>query len=480
MATVDESAESAVDARPRRGGTRPLLVRLHFYAGILVGPFLLLTALTGFLYALAPQIENALYRDTLFVESSGTTVPIGQQVAAARESQPEGTLLAVRPAAGPGDTTRVLFDVPGLGESDRLAVFVNPGTAQVTGELVAYGSSGALPFRAWLSHLHASLHLGEIGRLYSEMAASWLWVVALAGLLLWFTGRRTGSRWRVERAGSARRRTLSWHGVLGTWVILGMLFLSATGLTWSRLAGENVGELKASLNWKTPTVSTALADADHAGHEGHTFPGGEVDPAVDEWDQTLQSARSAQLDGPLEIAAPKKAGTSFVVQEIGKQWPTQADSVAVDPMSGKVVDVVRFADYPIGAKLSRWGIDAHMGMLFGLVNQILLLIVAGTVVAMVIWGYRMWWLRRPTRGHVLRFGRPARRGAWREIPVLTVVALLALAVGIGLFLPLFGISLAAFVVIDLLIGLYRWRTSGTTAPEEPAARANEEADELLV
>lgn len=463
---------SAPDQSVRRGGIRPLVVRLHFYAGILVGPFLLLTALTGFLYALAPQIENALYRDTMFVESSGTTVPISQQVSAARESQPEGTLVAVRPAAGPGDTTRVLFDVPGLGESERLAVFVNPGNAAVTGELVAYGSSGALPFRTWLSHLHRSLHLGEPGRIYSELAASWLWLVALAGLVLWWTDRRTGSRWRVERSGSARRRTLSWHGVLGTWVILGMLFLSATGLTWSRFAGENVSELRASLNWKTPTVSTALTDADHAGHEGHTFPGGDVDPAVEEWDQTLQSARSAQLDGPVEIAAPKKAGTSFVVQEIGKAWPTQADAVAVDPMSGKVVDVLRFADYPIAAKLSRWGIDAHMGMLFGLVNQILLLIVAGTIVAMVIWGYRMWWLRRPTRGHVLQFGRPARRGAWREIPVLAVVALLALAVGVGLFLPLLGISLAAFIVIDLVVGLYRTRT---TAPAEQP-----ESEELLV
>ena len=36
------------------------------------------------------------------------------------------------------------------------------------------------------------------------------------------------------------------------------------------------------------------------------------------------------------------------------------------------------AGRPIAAKLSRWGIDAHMGMLFGLVNQVLLLIVAGT------------------------------------------------------------------------------------------------------
>ncbi len=449
-----------------------MLVRLHFYAGILVGPFLLITALTGFVYALAPQVENALYRDTMFVESSGTTVPLGEQVTAARDRQPEGTLLAVRPAAGPGDTTRVLFDVPGLGESERLAVFVNPANAAVTGELTAYGSSGALPFRTWLSRLHANLHLGEPGRIYSELAASWLWLVALAGLVLWWTGRRTGSRVRVERSGSARRRTLSWHGVLGTWVILGMLFLSATGLTWSRFAGENVTDLRSSLAWKTPAVSTALTAADHVGHEGHTMPGGEVDPVVGEWDQTLQSARSAQLDGPLEITAPKKAGTSFVVQEIGKAWPTQADAVAVDPMSGKVVDVVRFADYPLAAKLSRWGIDAHMGMLFGVVNQLVLLIVAGTIVAMVIWGYRMWWLRRPTRSHTLRFGRPARRGAWRELPIPALLTVLVLAVGAGLFLPLLGVSLAAFVIVDLAVGFYRWRV----AAPQPA----KESDELLV
>lgn len=232
-----------------------------------------------------------------------------------------------------------------------------------------------------------------------------------------------------------------------------------------------MGELRASLDWKTPSVSTALTPADHVGHEGHAMPGGEVDPAIEDWDQTLQAARSAQLDGPVEIAAPKKAGTSFVVQEIGKAWPTQADTVAVDPMSGKVADVVRFADYPLGAKLSRWGIDAHMGALFGLANQLLLLVVAGTIVAMVVWGYRMWWLRRPTRGNVLRMGRPARRGAWREIPLPAVVVLLALAVGVGLFLPLFGVTLAAFVVVDLVIGLYRWRRV-----EAPA----EQSEELLV
>jgi hypothetical protein len=35
----------------RLAGLRPLLLRLHFYAGVLVGPFILTAAITGLLYA---------------------------------------------------------------------------------------------------------------------------------------------------------------------------------------------------------------------------------------------------------------------------------------------------------------------------------------------------------------------------------------------------------------------------------------------
>lgn len=44
------------------------------------------------------------------------------------------------------------------------------------------------------------------------------------------------------------------------------------------------------------------------------------------------------------------------------------------------------------------------------------------------------------------------------MPWLLVV--LVAAVGTGIFLPLLGISLAAFLLVDLAIGLYRGRTSG--------------------
>lgn len=89
---------------------------------------------------------------------------------------------------------------------------------------------------------------------------------------------------------------------------------------------------------------------------------------------------------------------------------------------------MRFADYPPAAKLARWGIDGHMGLLFGLANQILLVLPAVGSISMIVLGYRMWWRRRPTRG----FGKPYARGGWRNVPwaVLAPLALPAERPGI--------------------------------------------------
>ncbi|RZI54764.1 MAG: PepSY domain-containing protein, partial [Pseudomonas sp.] len=41
------------------------LKRLHFYIGVFVGPFMLVAALSGIVYALTPQIEDSLYAHAL-------------------------------------------------------------------------------------------------------------------------------------------------------------------------------------------------------------------------------------------------------------------------------------------------------------------------------------------------------------------------------------------------------------------------------
>ena len=66
-----------------RGWFRAFLLRIHFYAGILAGPFLLIAAVSGGLYAMAPQLEQAMYSKELHVPAVTEPLPLSTQVKAA-------------------------------------------------------------------------------------------------------------------------------------------------------------------------------------------------------------------------------------------------------------------------------------------------------------------------------------------------------------------------------------------------------------
>jgi uncharacterized iron-regulated membrane protein len=430
----DERTAEPVAARPRLtwAAIRPLVLRLHFYAGVFIGPFLLVAGVTGLAYTWTPQLEQAVYDHELHVPAAPGVVPLEQQTAVARAAVPDGTVTGIRPGPTPTDSTQVILDRPGLGPSYHWTVFVDPHTGDVRGQLETYGSGQAMPVRGWADTLHRSLHLGDFGRWYSELAASWLWVVVLAGLALWIGGRKRKSR-------SARGRLLSWHRTTGLVTAAGLLFLSATGLTWSEHAGASISELRSRLDWTTPSVSTALPAA--------------APEARDVGVDAVRAATSrAGLTDPVEIRPPSAPGKAYVVQQVGRDWPTKADSMAVDPAT--VADTLPFADYSPAAKLARWGIDAHMGLLFGVANQILLTALALGLIAVIVWGYRMWWLRRPTRGEA-RVGRPPGRGAWRRIPGRVLAPVLVVTAVVGYYLPVFGLSLLGFLVVDLIAGARR-------------------------
>ncbi|MGW4772055.1 PepSY-associated TM helix domain-containing protein [Nocardia sp. NPDC004278] len=465
-----ESSDPAAKTTDRpRNGLYPLAMRLHFYAGIFIAPFILIAAVTGALYAISPTLESITSHDLLKVEPNGAMRPLSEQITAAVATQPTLKLAAVAPAPEADDTTRVLFDDPSLGESERRAVFVNPYTAQPVGTDVVYGSSGALPLRTWIDRLHRDLHLGEPGRIYSELAASWLWVVALAGLVLWIRrvrGRRNrnSAAWLLAPDGAqqGRGRSMNWHGAVGVWIMPVILLLSATGMTWSTYAGENITELRQQLSWTTPAVSTALPGAtatEHAGGDHHG--GGDHAPAavdtptrITQLDAVYAAARANGITQGAEISIPAEPGVAFAVKERRMSGTYAVDAVAVDGATGTVTSTLPYADWPLMAQLTNWGIQFHMGLMFGLLNQLLLLVVMIGLIAVLVLGYLMWWKRRPTRGSSrLAIGRAPRRGALRRTSPWLALPVVAAALVVGWFVPLVGLSLLAFLAVDVIVGL---------------------------
>lgn len=442
-------------------GLRPLVRRLHFYVGLFVGPFLFVAALSGLLYTATPQLDQLVYRDVLHVPVGAAALDLRSQVTAASAAVPDGEITEIRPPVAADGTTRVSFDAPGVREDFSRTAFVDPYTGQVRAVLDTFGEW--LPLRAGIDELHRTLLLGDVGRVYSELAASWLWVLALSGLSLWVVRRRRAARVRrtllPDTAATPGNRLRSWHGAVGLWAAAGMLFLSATGLTWSQFAGGNVTELRSAMDWSTPEVSQTLPATAGA----PAVPATTQDLGASA-DRVLAGARSAGLDDPVAIT-PADPGEAWAVNQVQRSWPEKQDAAAVDPATGQVVDTLRFADWPLAAKLARWGVDAHMGLLFGWVSQVFLAALAVAVLCMIVWGYRMWWKRRPTgRGGVAGPPGGAQRASAGAVAIVAVAAIL-----VGLALPVLGVSLLAFLLLDVARQVVR--PTGTSAdPEEPDDR----------
>ncbi|WP_048993644.1 PepSY-associated TM helix domain-containing protein [Klebsiella pneumoniae] len=450
---------------PPRAAWINLLRRLHFAVGLFVGPFIFVAALTGTLYVATPQLENFIYHDALTAEISTQPHSLAEQIAVAEQvAGKHMPLFAVRPALMPGTTTRVMFRDPSLGESESRAIFIDPATLAVKGDMTVYGTSGILPLRQWIDYAHRSLLLGNTGRLYSELAASWMWFAACGGIVLWFYTRPK------RRINNRVQNTRRWHVSLGWLLLVGMLLFSVTGLTWSQWAGGNVDKLRAAFNWLTPQVNTQLSGAEmvldpHAEHHaGMSMPMAmEMHMELGQFDDVLHLAQRSGIDAnKLEIRPAKGADKAWTVTEIDRGWPTQVDAVAIDAANMRVVDHTRFADFPLMAKLTRWGVDFHMGLLFGLVNQILLIIFGLGLCLMILMGYRLWWIRRPA---------PARYNplltltqSWCDLSYTGRVIILVIAVLLGIAMPVLGVSLLLFVVVDIL----RWRMANVAISTHPA------------
>lgn len=431
-----------------RTALRSFIQRIHFYGGMFVGPFILIAALTGCLYAMAPTLEKVVYHDVLTVPTVENPLSLEEQIQAAQHEHPDMPVTQVWPATTPTDSTRVLVSDESIDESLQRTVFIDPATAKVIGDYPTYSGLGEMPLRRWISSLHESFHLGKVGELYSELAASWLWVMACGGLYMWWIRRpknKATAKAAQQPKRSARWKATRLHSTIGAWIFIGLLGLSATGITWSGLAGDNVDSLVERMHWKATPINTALHGTtaethEYTGHEGHEGHGASASTSVAaDAERVLATGRAEELTGPLRLYPPEDAHSAWQVSERWVEWRTTSDAISVDGTTGEVIDRQPFSSLPLFSKLSSWGIYLHMGIMFGLPLQIALLALGLATAALVVLGYCMWWKRRP------RF-LPTAHFSWATTGLGALFA-----ATVGVFLPLLGITLAAFLVLDVIL-----------------------------
>lgn len=432
--------------------------RWHFYAGLLIAPFMLILAVTGAIYLFNDEINDALHPQQRFVAAQAAQQPVSAMIAVALTGYPGGSATRIDMPA-PGRSAQV-FVTPSAG--DPVRVYVDPGTAKVLGAYV-YGRT----IVGFADVAHGSLMLGKFGDGVVELVACWGLILVVTGVYLWWPRSGLGVEGVVIPRLKEKGRTL-WrdlHAVTGLWTALLIAFLIVTGLPWANVWGgllkrgtDAVGigyPTSHRLHGATPTASVkqtigqapwTVEDAPmpasdpHAEHHG-AHAGMVMDPSSPaiNVDQAVTIFAQQGVGGAYRLFLPSGPAGAFTAYTYPDR-PQGQRTIHLDRYSGWVLGDLGFADYGWAAKGVELGVQLHMGNYFGRANQVVMLIACLGVVMLSITGPVMWWRRRPKGG----------LGAPRELspPRLRTLALITLALGV--VFPLAGGSLLLVLVVDQL------------------------------
>ncbi|WP_257535566.1 PepSY-associated TM helix domain-containing protein [Mesobacillus foraminis] len=419
--------------------------RWHFYAGIIIAPFLVILSVTGGVYLFKPQIEQVLYKDFYQVHPDGEKMLASRQFEEVKKLYPEGVLTTYRPGEKADRSSEVGISLNGK----SLTIFIDPYTAKFIGEL---NNDDRIMDK--IEEFHGELMAGTLGDRIVELVACWAVVLIITGIYLWFPKKAQSlSGLLVPRFNKGKRTFFrDLHAVPAFWIAAGMFFLIMTGLPWSGLSGTQFQTLATNSGSGYPP-SVWVGDAPVSGLKTKEI--GDVPWAAENLDvpeSKIEGFITLPIDYVVEVANREDIHPSYTViipqDEKGvytlSAFPPRAQDEAtihIDQYTGAVLADYRYDNYGTIGKIVAWGITLHKGTQFGFPNQIISLVICIGIVFVSLSGFYLWIRRKPKGG----------LGAPRAPRILKKKSFLLLIIILGILFPLVGLSLIGVWLLDLMI-----------------------------
>jgi uncharacterized iron-regulated membrane protein len=398
----------------------PLIWKWHFIGGIISAPIVAILAITGIIYLFKDSYEAPQKQELLRIEQkTENKMSFQQQWAFAQkewEKKPTGVIL-------PTNENECTEFISGK-FSHKSILYIDPYAQKVKGQINISNTD-----MHTVRKLHGELLLGSVGTKIVELVASWMVVLIITGLyLFWPRGRGWKGFFTVRTNQSKRILFRDVHALSGFWFSFLLLLVLAGGLPWTDVWGEGFRMVQQ----KTGSGFPATWDS----RMFNSNPKGDPIPL----DEIITKAKELCLKGKTVIDLPQSAkGVYSIYNETNELG--EIKKIHLDQYSGKVLASHTWSDVGILMKARMWTMAFHQGE-FGLWNWYLMIFVAIglftlSMSAIISYAYRKTpgTLAIPKVPEHISFG----------IPLIVIVVML------GILLPLFGLSVLLLFLYSKLM-----------------------------
>lgn len=400
--------------------------KIHLWLSVPFGIIITLTCFSGAMLVFEPEITRALQNEIYYVASSeGEPRPIEELMETVKATLPDSvSITGVTVFADEERTYQV-----GLSKPRRAAIFINQYSGEITGRYERLGFfSTMFKLHRWL--LDSANPHGEgikAGKLLVGISTIMFVIALITGAVMWWQRARKRPRAHAPspaeqqpanpalpqhgpRGGFWRSLALSWrngwpafwkslHVAGGMYVIIFLLAMALTGLTWSfqwyRTAFYAVCGVEHTPRNTKPAPSGEKSEergyhgeeawqGEERGHgEGHRH---RRHSEFRHWQEVFDELKSRYPSAPQITVSPEAA--SVTLGTAGN--PRAADAYAFNRRSGELSPTVMYTEAKPADKLRGWIYAVHTGAWGGLPTRLLWLIATLLGATLPLTGYYIW------------------------------------------------------------------------------------------
>lgn len=370
--------------------------KIHLWLAVPFGLIITIICFTGALLVFEDQVTQLTNRHLYYVESPGSQpLPVGTLVEKVESQLTKGaTITGVTIYPQPDRSYQVNLSAP-----KGAAVYIDPYTGEVLGQ------SQRTPFFRTVFMLHRWLLDSQPadggifwGKRITGISTLLFVIILLSGIVIWWPRSRKGLKNGIQIA-LRKGKTCFWHDLHaagGIYVLLLVLVMALTGLTWSFDWYKNAFYTLFGVETTAPAKGPAPKEKSPQGPQPGTTT--EATAPVTPFACWQQVYDQVAAENPNRLKIEITDGTASVSNNrYGNIRGT--DRYTFDPQSGQITGASLYKDTGNSGKIRGWIYSVHTGAWGGNLTRIIWFLAALLGATLPLTGYYLWIKRLYRKRH---------------------------------------------------------------------------------